>query len=134
MPKDDSTGGANYYVTGNVNQTLDRGGSRLTKPKPTWTRINRMDFGLSGFTKNLVLPMLGKREAPHNAMPNLDGSQSAPSLKRGRIDEANIDEISAGVESHPSLQQNVFLAMKISEEIFFLTKNTALVTKYEFRH
>ena len=33
-----------------------------------------------------------------------------------------------------SLQQNVFLVTKISEEIFFVTKNTALVTKYEFRH
>ena len=33
-----------------------------------------------------------------------------------------------------SLQQNVFLAMNISEEIFFVAKNTALVMKYEFRH
>ena len=32
------------------------------------------------------------------------------------------------------LQQNVFLVTKISEEIFFVAKNTALVTKYEFRH
>ena len=29
-----------------------------------------------------------------------------------------------------TLQQNVFLVTKISEEIFFVTKNTALVTKY----
>ena len=37
--------------------------------------------------------------------------------------------------SNPTtLQQNVFLVTKISEEIFFVTKNTALVTKYEFRH
>ena len=33
-----------------------------------------------------------------------------------------------------SLQQNVFLVTKISEELFFVTKNTALVTKYEFHH
>ena len=33
-----------------------------------------------------------------------------------------------------ALQQNVFLVTKISEEIFFVTKNTALVMKYEFRH
>ena len=32
------------------------------------------------------------------------------------------------------LQQNVFLVTKISEEIFFVAKNTTLVTKYEFRH
>ena len=33
-----------------------------------------------------------------------------------------------------SLQQNVFLLTKISEEIFFVAKNIALVTKYEFCH
>ena len=33
-----------------------------------------------------------------------------------------------------ALQQSVFLVTKISEEIFFVTKNTVLVTKYEFRH
>ena len=33
-----------------------------------------------------------------------------------------------------TLQQNVFLVTKISEEIFFVAKNTALVMKYEFRH
>ena len=32
-----------------------------------------------------------------------------------------------------SLQQNVFLATKISEEIFFVAKNIALVTKFIFR-
>ena len=32
------------------------------------------------------------------------------------------------------LQQNVFLVTKISEEIFFVAKNIALVTKYEFCH
>ena len=31
-----------------------------------------------------------------------------------------------------SLQQNVFLVTKISEEIFFVAKNTALAMKYEF--
>ena len=65
----------------------------LVWPNSTWTRINRMDFGLSGFTKNLVLPMLGKREAPQNVMPNLEVSHAAPSLKRGKFDEVNIDEI-----------------------------------------
>ena len=32
-----------------------------------------------------------------------------------------------------ALQQNVFLVMKITKDIFFVTKNTDLVTKYEFR-
>ena len=74
-------------------------------PKSTWTRINRMDFGLGGFTKNLVLPMLGKREASQIVTPNLDLSHAAPSLKRRKYDEFNIDEISAGVESHLSRKQ-----------------------------
>ena len=58
-----------------------------------------MDFELGGFTKNLVLPTLGKREAPQNVMPNLDVSHATPSLKRGKFDEVNIDEISAGVRA-----------------------------------
>lgn len=37
-------------------------GPSNSKPKGTWTRINRMDFGLSGFTKSITLPGLGKRE------------------------------------------------------------------------
>lgn len=40
----------------------------LTRPKSIWTRFNRMDFGLSGFTKSLVLPTLGKREANQKVM------------------------------------------------------------------
>ena len=47
-----------------------------------------MDFELGGFTKNLVLPTLGKREAPQNVMPNLDVSHAAPSLKRGKFDRS----------------------------------------------
>ena len=33
------------------------------KPKSTWTRMNIMDFGLSGFTKSITLPGLGERDA-----------------------------------------------------------------------
>ena len=32
------------------------------------------------------------------------------------------------------LQQNIFLATNLSEEIFFVTKNLYIATKYEFRH
>ena len=34
----------------------------ISMPKTTWTRINRMDFGLGGLTKALTLPSLGKRD------------------------------------------------------------------------
>ena len=33
------------------------------KPKGTWTRINKMNFGLGGFTKAIMLPGLGKRDS-----------------------------------------------------------------------
>ena len=36
------------------------------KPKSTWTRINRMDFGLGGLSKALLLPTHGKRSIKSN--------------------------------------------------------------------
>ena len=44
------------------------------------------------------------------------------------------NDISNRKKKIKSLQQNVFLATKISEEIFFVANSTTLATKYEFRH
>lgn len=41
----------------------DMSGLNNVKAKGTWTRINRMDFGLGGFSKAIMLPGLGKRES-----------------------------------------------------------------------
>ena len=51
------------------------------KPKGTWTRINRMDFGLGGFTKAITLPGLGKRES-HEAQ---GGQIEEQSFKKGKL-------------------------------------------------
>ena len=36
-------------------------GPANVKPKGSWTRVNRMDFGLGDFSNTLMLPGLGKR-------------------------------------------------------------------------
>ena len=59
-------------------------GLSLSRPS-TWTRINRMDFGLSGFTRAITLPTLGKRDAVHEADVCIEGNQGAPTLKRGKL-------------------------------------------------
>ncbi|KAK7826371.1 hypothetical protein CFP56_032306 [Quercus suber] len=41
----------------------DKNGPHFIKPKGSWTRINRMDLGLEGFSKAIMLPGLGKRES-----------------------------------------------------------------------
>ena len=45
------------------NTTSDIVGPSNSKPKGTWTRINRMDFGLGGLTKAIIIPRLGKRDS-----------------------------------------------------------------------
>ena len=38
-------------------------GPNAIKPKSSWTRFNRMDFGLGGLQK-VLLPSIGKRHLP----------------------------------------------------------------------
>ena len=73
------------------------------KPKSTWTRINRMDFGLGGFSKARMLPGLGKRESREA----YEGQVDEQNCKKGKLnsdDESN-DHGSARVESHPCREQ-----------------------------
>ena len=82
---------------------LDQTGSLQPKPKITWTRMNRMDFGLSGLTKSITLPSLGKRDTRER-----EGLQNEEqNAKRGRLsdEEKTKDDVSAGVESHPCREQ-----------------------------
>ena len=51
------------FKYGTLSSTPDQIGPIHLKPKNTWTRMNKMDFGLSGFTKSITLPSLGKRDA-----------------------------------------------------------------------
>ena len=50
----------NEHVVSDSNTILDKDGPSNFKPKGTWTRINRMEFGLGGLTKAITIPGLGK--------------------------------------------------------------------------
>ena len=62
-----------------------------------------------------------------------DGSFVGPGIHIAQKFQQRTKEVKF-IEKRKTLQQNVFLVTKISEEIFFVTKNTALVTKFIFRH
>ena len=88
---------------GIILSNLDQTGPMQFKPKITWTRMNRMDFGLSGLTKSITLPGLGKRDARER-----EGMQNEEqNAKRGRLsdEEKTKDDVSTGVESHPCREQ-----------------------------
>ena len=80
-------------------------GSRLfnSKPKTTWTRINRMDFGLGGLARAITFPTLGKRDMRDTVGERIDEHET----KRGKVinEEGLSKEISAGVDSHPCRKQ-----------------------------
>ena len=82
---------------------LDQNGTLQPKAKSTWNRMNRMDFGLSGLTKSITLPGLGKRDTREREELQND-EQIA---KRGRLsdEEQTKDDVSAGVERHPCREQ-----------------------------
>ena len=74
-------------------------GPTNVKPKGSWTRVNRMDFGLGGVSKAIMLHGLGKRESREP----YEGQAVEQISKKGKwnnVDENN-DHGSAGVESHP---------------------------------
>nr|POE91917.1 hypothetical protein CFP56_28030 [Quercus suber] len=50
-------------VMGQLDQRLEKVGPSFIKPKSTWTRFNRMDFGLGRLSKALQLPTRGKRSS-----------------------------------------------------------------------
>ena len=77
----------------------DMSGPNNVKAKGTWTRINRMDFGLGGFSKAIMLPGLGKRDSREAHERQVD-EQNCKKRKLNSDEESN-DHGSAGVESHP---------------------------------
>ena len=84
---------------------LSTAGSGLfnSKPKTTWTRINRMDFGLGGLARAITFPTLGKRDMRDTVGERIDEHET----KRGKVinEEGLSKEISAGVDSHPCRKQ-----------------------------
>ena len=73
------------------------------KPKGTWTRINRMNFGLGGFTKAIVLPGLGKRDSREAHGVQIEEQN----FKKGKLsnNEESNDHGLAEVESHSCWEQ-----------------------------
>ena len=51
------------HVVFDSNTLLDKDGPSNFKPEGTWTWINRMEFGLGGFTIAINIPRLGKRSS-----------------------------------------------------------------------
>ena len=77
------------------------------KPKSTWTRINRMDFGLGGLSKALMLLVRGKRNNEsvlEEGQCEILGSRETKRVRVGSGDDLD-NVISAGVESHPCRKQ-----------------------------
>ena len=65
--------------------------------------MNRMDFGLSGLTKSITLPGLGKRDVRERQGMQIEEQ----TLKKGRLstEEETKDDVSTGVESHSCREQ-----------------------------
>ena len=86
-----------------IDKLTDDFGPSTTKPKTTWTFINRMDIGLGGSARTISLPPLGEREVRETS----SGQTEEHETKRGRVlnEEDNVVDISAGVDSHPCRKQ-----------------------------
>ena len=78
-------------------------GPGSVKPKSTWTRFNRMDFGLGGLSKALQLPTHGKRGSVYTREEKLCDHADFREPKRGKVGDGDVvgTILSAGVESHP---------------------------------
>ena len=89
-----------------LDQRLELAGPSSVKPKSTWTKFNRMDFGLGGLSKALQLPNRGKRSNVSSREEVLCDHSDFRVTKRGKIDDGDVESIlSAGVENHPCREQ-----------------------------
>ncbi|KAK9991580.1 hypothetical protein SO802_026565 [Lithocarpus litseifolius] len=83
--------------------SMDGAGLSNLKPKSTWTRFNRMEFGFGGLAHAITLPTLRKRDMRDDVSELIDGNDN----KRGKVinKEGVLDDLSAGVDSHPCRKQ-----------------------------
>ena len=83
------------------------GGPLVSKPKITWTHINKMDFGLSGLSKAFNMTTLGKRTSQGELNARQTEDLDTVSTKHGKVgsDVGGNDEGSAGVMPHPCREQ-----------------------------
>ena len=75
----------------------------FVKSKRTWTRINRMDFGLGSLARAFATSRLGKRELSDEDYEQ-DEQQRNKRNKQDEV-EGSLDDISAGVDGHPYREQ-----------------------------
>ena len=87
----------------NSHSGLEVPGLTFVKSKSTWTRINRMDFGLGSLAKAFVTSRLGKRELSDKGCEQ-DEQQRNKRNKQDEV-EGSLDDISVGVDGHPCREQ-----------------------------
>ena len=78
---------------------MDGAGLSNSKPKTTWTWINKMDFGLDGFAREITIPTLRKKDMRDIVGEQIDEHET----KRGKVinEDRFSKEIQVGVDSHP---------------------------------
>lgn len=84
-------------------------GPTTTQASSKWIRLNRMDFGLNGFTKAFNLPALGKRSSSLGIETESSSEQKDHAVNCGRflgsVSNVSEDDISVGVVSHLCREQ-----------------------------
>ena len=87
------------HVPLNKQLVMDGAGLSNYKPKPTWTRFNRMEFGLGGLARAITLPTLGKRDTRDEVSEQVDENEH----KRRKVvnKDGSSKDLSAGVDNHP---------------------------------
>ena len=70
-----------------TNKLMDTNGPSSSRPRTTWTCINRMDFGLGGLARAFMLPSLGKRDTRTTS----SGQDEDHQTKRGRVEEWKVE-------------------------------------------
>nr|POE85718.1 hypothetical protein CFP56_35836 [Quercus suber] len=87
----------------NNQPSLEGAGLSNFKPKSTWTRFNRMEFGLGGLAHAITLSPLGKKDMRDDVDEQVDGNEH----KRGKVDNGGgfSEDLSARVDNHPCRKQ-----------------------------
>ena len=87
------------HVPLNKQLVMDEVGLSNYKPKPTWIRFNRMEFGLGGLARAITLPTLGKRDTRDEVSEQVDENEH----KRRKVVNkgGSSKDLSAGVDNHP---------------------------------
>lgn len=81
-------------------QSISHNGPNKDKPRPTWTRLSRMDCGFNDFKKSRTTTTLGKRSLLHESEQDHAERVEFQLVKRGKGQEVSQDSETAGVLEH----------------------------------